>query len=57
MFLFAIFSFVVISSGSSLMIDVEQWRSDLGSYMYEEMSQSGSVNINMPGVTPSGRSA
>lgn len=53
MFMFAVFSFVVISSGSALMIDVEEWRSDLGSYMYEEMSSSGSVNIDMPGVTPS----
>ncbi len=51
--MFGVFSFVVISSGSTLMIAVEAWRSELGTYMYDKMGSSGSVSIDMPGVTTS----
>ena len=36
LFLFGILSYVVISQGSSLMQNVESWRSDAGSYMYQQ---------------------
>ncbi len=51
-FIYGVLSLTVIQQGSSLMTGIETWRSDLGGYMYQTMAARGSVDIDVPGVTP-----
>jgi hypothetical protein len=51
LFLFGILSYVVISEGSSLMQSVEAWRSEAGSYMYQELSKGDTVELDIPGAS------
>jgi hypothetical protein len=49
LFFFATLSYVFISQGVGLMQQLEQWRSEAGSYIYTSMSGSGTVTIPVPG--------
>ncbi len=51
--IFAVFSYVVISSGSELMISVEAWRGSLGNTIYKVTSQTGSLDLDMPASSDS----
>jgi hypothetical protein len=48
--IFFVLSYVVISQGSALMQDIEQWRLDAGSAIYEGVASSGSPTISVPSV-------
>ncbi|MCB0190358.1 MAG: hypothetical protein KDJ65_00290 [Anaerolineae bacterium] len=48
--IFFVISYVVISQGSALMQDIEQWRLDAGSTIYESVASSGSPTISVPSV-------
>lgn len=54
MLIYGIFSYVVIQQGATMMVGVEQWRADVGDWMYEGIAARGSVDIDLPGVIPSG---
>jgi hypothetical protein len=47
---FFVLSYVVISQGSALMQDIESWRLDAGSAVYESVAGSSSPSINVPSV-------
>jgi len=47
---FFVLSYVVISQGSALMQDIESWRLDAGSAVYESVANSSSPSINVPSV-------
>jgi hypothetical protein len=52
--LFGVVSYAVIQQGTTLMIAVEAWRSDLGGWMYEGVAASATVNIDAPDTSGSG---
>lgn len=47
---FFVLSYVVISQGSALMQDIESWRLDAGSAVYQSVAGSSSPGINVPSV-------
>lgn len=53
MLIYGVFSYVVIQQGATMMVGVEQWRANVGDWMYEGMAAHGSVDIDLPGVTSS----
>jgi hypothetical protein len=47
---FFVISYVVISQGSALMQDIESWRLDAGSAVYESIASGSSPDISVPSV-------
>jgi hypothetical protein len=47
---FFVLSYVVISQGSALMQDIESWRLDAGSAVYESVASGSSPSISVPSV-------
>ena len=53
MLLFAVFSYAAITQGAELMREIEAWRSEAGSFMYDAAAASGGGGIEVPGSSPS----
>src|SRR6185503_8689755 len=50
MFFFAVLSYSIITEGSELMREIENWRGEAGGYMYEVVAGSGgTVTLDVPG--------
>lgn len=50
MFFFAVLSYSIITEGSELMREIENWRGEAGGYMYDVVAGSGgTVNLDVPG--------
>lgn len=50
MFFFAVLSYSIITEGSQLMREIENWRGEAGGYMYDVVAGSGgTVNLDVPG--------
>lgn len=47
---FFILSYIVISQGSTLMQDIEGWRLDAGSAVYQSIATSAEANVTVPSV-------
>lgn len=47
---FFVLTYVVISQGSSLMQDIESWRLDAGSAVYQSIASSADANVDVPSV-------
>ena len=46
--MFGVLSYAVIQQGSGLMIAVEEWRTELGGWMYDGVAASAAVNLDTP---------